>query len=111
MSSRENILLVQDMIEPGHKILRYSSGLTYEEFVSDDLVFDAILRNFTVIGEAAARVEIDFQELHSSIPWHQLRGYRNRLIHEYFGVDASIVWDIIQEDLGTLLKNLATIGQ
>jgi uncharacterized protein with HEPN domain len=109
MSKRNSRLLAEDMLIAGRKIQTYVSGMTYDDFIGDDRTIDAVIRNFEVIGEAASRVDDDFQTSHPSVPWKQLRGYRNRLIHEYFGVDYSIIWDIIQLELGNLLKDIEFI--
>jgi uncharacterized protein with HEPN domain len=87
MSKRNSLLLVEDMLTAGRKIQKYVSGMSFEDFIADDKTIDAVTRNFEIIGEAASRVDEEFQASASSIPWQQLRGYRNRLIHEYFGVD------------------------
>ncbi len=106
MSRRDNLLLVKDMLEAALKIQKYTFEYTFNEFIKDDKTIDAVVRNFEVIGDAASRVNPDFQNQHAEIPWKQLRGYRNRLIHEYFGVDYQIVWDIINDDLNDLIINL-----
>ena len=81
------------------KIQDYTKDYSYEQFIDDDKTIDAVVRNFEIIGEAATRIHPDFQIENPQIPWKKLRGYRNRLIHEYFGVDYQIVWDIISDDL------------
>lgn len=109
MSRRDNHLLVLDMLESAHRINAYTENLDYEEFIYDQKTLDAVVRNFEIIGEAATRVLPDFQLENPQIPWKQLKGYRNRLIHEYFGVDYQIVWEIIQEDLMGLIEELEEI--
>lgn len=106
MSERNSLLLVEDMLIAGRKIQKYVSGMTFDDFIADDRTIDAVVRNFEIIGEAASRVEEAFQLSAPSIPWRQLKGYRNRLIHEYFGVDYTIVWDIITLELDDLLKSI-----
>ena len=106
MSRRDNHLLILDMIDAAYRIQTYTEGLDFEEFVNDQKTLDAVVRNFEIIGEASTRIHPDFQIEHSEIPWKHLRGYRNRLIHEYFGVDYQIVWEIIQHELGELLNQL-----
>ncbi len=106
MSKRNSLLLVEDMLIAGRKIQKYVSGMTFDDFIADDRTIDAVVRNFEIIGEAASRVDEGFQLSAPFIPWQQLRGYRNRLIHEYFGVDYTIVWDIIRLELDDLLKEI-----
>lgn len=109
MSKRNNHLLLEDMFEASSKILRYSGELTFDQFLNDDKTIDAVVRNFEIIGEASNRVDPDFKILHPEIEWTKLKGFRNRLIHEYFGVDYAIVWEIIQEDIDPLLDFLTAI--
>eukprot|EP01041_Mallomonas_annulata_P032472 gene32472-54957_t len=85
-------LLIDDILDSGHKILDYTYGLTLEQFSVDSKTVDAVIRNFEIIGEAANRLSEDFKETHSEIDWHKIRGFRNRIVHDYFGIDYSIVW-------------------
>lgn len=109
MSKRDNLLLVQDMLDSAIKIQDYTKDYSFEQFIDDDKTIDAVVRNFEIIGEAASRIHPDFQIESSQIPWKKLKGYRNRLIHEYFGVDYQIVWDIISDDLNLLIEKLKKI--
>ena len=106
MSKRNDVLLLEDILEASKRILNYVEGLSKEKFFDDFKTQDAVVRNFEIIGEAAARLSESFKTNRVDIPWHQLKGYRNRLIHEYFGVDYSIVWDIIKNDLPKLIEQL-----
>lgn len=110
MSKRDNFALVQDMLESAEKIHKYTKAYDFSKFIKDDRTIDAVIRNFEVIGEAASRIEPDFQLIHSQIPWRKLKGYRNKLIHEYFGVDYQIVWEIIQDELTNLISSLEEIS-
>lgn len=92
MSKRDNNLLLLDMLESAIKIKKYCKGIDFDSFVNDDKTVDAVIRNFGIIGEAANRIAADFQDENPQIPRMQKRGYRNRLIHEYFGIDHKIVW-------------------
>lgn len=109
MSKRDNRLLVEDILEASQKIKRYTDGCTYETFLKDEKTADAVVRNFEIIGEAANRVDPDFKLIHPEIEWRQLADFRNRLIHEYFGVDYEIVWEIISENLDSLIDFLENI--
>jgi len=109
MSRRDNHLLVLDMLESAYRIQSYTEKLNYEEFIEDQKTLDAVVRNFEILGEASTRILPDFQVENPQIPWKRLKGYRNRLIHEYFGVDFQIVWEIIQEDLSKLIEELEEI--
>ena len=109
MSKREPKLLVEDKMESTNKILEYTQGLSFEEFTNDSKTIDAVIRNFEIIGEAANRLPEDFKDKHSNVDWHRIRGFRNRIVHDYFGIDYSIVWEIKQAFLPKLIKTLKSI--
>jgi uncharacterized protein with HEPN domain len=92
MSKRQPILLVQDIIESGEKILSYTDGFSFDQFTSDSKTIDAVVRNFEIIGEAANRLPEEFKDKYPDIDWHRMRGFRNRIVHDYFGIDFNIVW-------------------
>ena len=94
MSKRNPILLAEDILESCQKIMEYTNGMSYDEFLTDSKTIDAVIRNFQIIGEAANRLPEDFKNLHQDIDWLRIRGFRNRIIHDYFGVDHSIVWQV-----------------
>lgn len=109
MSKREPSLLVEDIIESANKILAYTENLSFEEFTADSKTIDAVIRNFEIIGEAANRLPEDFKDKHKGIDWHRIRGFRNRIVHHYFGIDYSIVWEIRESYLPSLISSLKTI--
>jgi uncharacterized protein with HEPN domain len=109
MSKREPALLVEDIIESANKILEYTSNLSFQEFTGDSKTIDAVIRNFEIIGEAANRLPEDFKDLHSNIDWHRIRGFRNRIVHHYFGIDYSIVWEIKESFLLNLIITLKSL--
>ena len=102
MSERSAELLLEDMLESCERILEYTKGLSFEEFRKNYLVVDAVVRNFTVIGEAAGRIPDDFKRKHTEIDWDRIRGFRNRIVHDYFGIDYQIVWIIIVNNIPEL---------
>jgi uncharacterized protein with HEPN domain len=106
MSKRDPLLLIDDIIESIEKIKRYTGELDYSEFVKDEKTKDAVIRNFEIIGEAANRLSSDFHQRHDEIEWNRIRGFRNRIVHHYFGIDYEIVWSIIENDLDMLYKKL-----
>jgi uncharacterized protein with HEPN domain len=109
MSKREPTLLVRDMIESAESILSFTAGMTYEQFLEDKKTRDAVVRNFEIIGEAANRLPDDFKALYPNIDWQRLRGLRNRIVHDYFGIDFSIIWKIKEEYLRGLMVSLSKV--
>jgi len=106
MSKRSPDLLIQDIIESAQKILDYTKGLTYEEFKSDSMRVDAVIRNFEIIGEAANRLPDQIKDELPNIDWHKIRGFRNRVAHDYMGINYFIVWQIREEFLPDLINIL-----
>lgn len=109
MSKRTPQLLIDDMLDSCNKILQYTEGMTFEDFTKDSKTIDAVIRNFEIIGEAANRLPEEFKDQHSSIDWHRIRGFRNRIVHDYMGIDYGIVWDIRNNYLNTLIDLLKGI--
>ncbi len=104
MSKRDAKLLLEDMLDSMSKIHKYTFQYSFEEFCNDDKTIDAVIRNFEIIGEAANRIPDEIKSNNPEIPWRSLIGLRNRVIHEYFGVDLEIVWDIVINDLNECVE-------
>lgn len=111
MSKRQPHLLIEDIVDSGNKILEYTSGLTFEEFIKDTKTIDAVIRNFEIIGEAANRIPDSYKEEHPQIDWHRIRGFRNRIVHDYFGIDYGIVWQIKESFLPQMLTLINQINK
>ncbi len=95
MSNRSNSnLLLADIVDSGNKILRYTADMSFDDFISNEIIIDAVIRNFEIIGEAANRLTDDFKDKHQEIDWHRIRSFRNRIVHDYVGIDFEIVWRI-----------------
>jgi uncharacterized protein with HEPN domain len=109
MSKREIRLLLDDMLQAAIKIRSYTEGYNYELFLEDEKTTDAVVRNFEIIGEAANRIDPQFRNQYPDIEWKRIRGFRNRIVHDYFGIDYEIVWDIIEFYLDELIDNLIKI--
>ena len=101
-----DVAWVLDMLQASRKALNYARGLSEEQFGSSSLHQDAILRQLTIVGEAAKRVSVDFRIDHHGIPWRQIAGFRDVVVHDYSRVDLQEVWRIVQQDLPTLIALL-----
>ena len=106
MSKREDSVVLQDIREAIARILAYSEGLEYGDFLNDNKTQDAIIRNIEVLGEAVKLLSEDTKQSLSDVPWKDIAGTRDKLIHDYFGVNVDIVWDIIKNDIPQLKKKL-----
>lgn len=109
MSKRDILLLLDDMLQSALKIKRYTKDIDYDSFVKDEKTIDAVVRNFEIIGEAANRMDPDFRDGNPEIEWQRIRGFRNRIVHDYFGIDYEIVWSIIESYLDELIDWLDAI--
>ncbi|MCC7141844.1 MAG: DUF86 domain-containing protein [Candidatus Eisenbacteria bacterium] len=111
MSRRPTKILLEDMFERVTRIQRSVAGLDHEAFIRSDTVVDAVIRNLTVIGEAANRLPQDFKASHLTVPWHRIIGMRNRIVHDYFDVDLELVWTIVNAELPEFASQLSRIQE
>lgn len=109
MFKRDRILLLEDMLDSALKIRRYTNDMNFDSFLEDDKTVDAVVRNFEIIGEAANRIDPDFRIKNPEIEWKRIRGFRNRIVHDYFGIDYEIVWTIIENNLTELIEWLEVL--
>ena len=106
MSPRDWRLFVDDMLEAITKINRYTTGTSFEGFSQDERTVDAVVRNLEIIGEAARRIPDQVKAESPEIDWQAINGLRNRIVHEYFGLSLSVIWEIIQSDLPDLDRKM-----
>lgn len=92
-----------------NQILEYTNELKEEEFLSNQLIEDAVVRNFEIIGEATKQISKEFRAKHTGIEWKKMAGMRDKLIHDYIEVDYAIIWATIQDILPDLKKKIQKI--
>lgn len=109
MPSRDWRLRIDDILECIAKIERYTEGMTFEDFIGDDKTVDAVLRRIEIIGEATRNVPDEVTARFPEIPWDRMRGMRNVVIHEYFGVSLRIIWRTIKAQLPPLVDPLRRV--
>jgi uncharacterized protein with HEPN domain len=95
-----------DVLIAAPKALQFLEGITWQEFTQSELHQNAVIRPLEIIGEAARRVSQETRDAHPEIPWEQMIGMRNRLIHEYFRINLSTAWETIQNDLPRLIAQI-----
>src|SRR3989338_5859191 len=95
------------ILEAIAKIERYIKNLSFAEFLPDELIQDGVVRELEIIGEASKNLSDNFKQQHPELPWTKISGTRDKLIHEYFGIDVEIVWRTISEDLKLLKIELS----
>jgi uncharacterized protein with HEPN domain len=103
---RDFKLYLEDMAEAIKKIQRYTLGLSLQQFSNNEQVVDAVVRNLEVIGEAVKRIPEEMCQRDTSIEWRKIAGLWDILAHEYFGIDAEIIWDFVWNKLPSLEKNI-----
>jgi uncharacterized protein with HEPN domain len=89
--------------------LRYSSGITREQFFADERTYDAVLRNLEILGEVVKHLSREFRDAHPMVEWRKIAGLRDMVIHEYFGLDAHILWDVVSNEVPQLREQLRSI--
>ena len=99
---RDVRLYLDDILEAIDKIERYTEGLNFEQFRKDDKTGDAVIRNFSVIGEAVKNIPPGVRKKYPDIPWKIIAGMRDKLVHEYFGIRYDVVWETIELRLPSL---------
>jgi len=110
---REWRLRVADIASAAERAMAYVRGLTFEQFVADPRTVDAVSYAIVIIGEASKAIPEDVAVAAPEIPWADVRGMRNKVAHEYFGVDVQVLWNTVRDDLPPLLpalRNLAGIN-
>jgi uncharacterized protein with HEPN domain len=102
---------VLDIAESIQKIFSYTANVTLEDFLADDEKQDAVLRRILIIGEATKRLSAQFRQNYSEIPWRDIAGIRDVIVHDYNRVDVEAIWDVIQSDLPALMTFLSSLPQ
>ena len=109
----KDIIRLEQIIQAIERIKRYTLGKRFDDLVKDDMMYYAVVKNIEIIGEAANLLTNEFKSEHPDTQWKLITGMRNYIVHEYFQVDNTVIWDVIQNDLPYLeaqikdyLKNL-----
>ena len=96
-------MLLTDISNAAEKIVTYTTDMNFTDFIDNEITIDAVIRNFSIIGEAVSKIPMRLKDDYDNIEWRLLSDFRNRLVHEYFQIDFEVVWKITQEKLGDLV--------
>ncbi len=96
---RESRDYIEDIVSAVDEIADFTKGMTWEEFRQDKKTINAVVRSLEVIGEASKRISQDIKTRYPDVPWKYMAGMRDKLIHEYFGIDLDIIWAVIRQEI------------
>ena len=105
----KTLIFLKHILKSIENIEKFSKKLSKEKFSKDEFVQSAIIRQLEIIGEAVKNLPMDFTNKHSEIPWKDIAGTRDKLIHGYFGVDLDLVWGILNDNIPKLKKFILEI--
>ena len=106
---KSDLAYIDHILDCIRKIGKFSNGLSFREFKTNELVQDAIIRNIEIIGEASKKISLHTKQTYYEIPWKEISGMCYKLIHDYLGVDVEVVWKTIKEDIPALQRLISEI--
>lgn len=109
MTDKNERLYIHDIVDSIEKIEDYTKDLSFEQFSDDQKTIDAVIRNFEIIGEATKNLSNEIKFSYQDVPWKEMAGMRDKMIHDYSGVDLTIIWKTIKERFPGLRESLKGI--
>ncbi|MCA6362548.1 MAG: DUF86 domain-containing protein [Bacteroidetes bacterium] len=106
---KDDMIYIEHILDAINQILLYTEQVERDDFLNDRMRQDAVIRQFEIMGEATKNISSDFTEQYPSIEWRYMAKMRDRLIHNYFGVDKRIVWETVKSDLPRLHKEITKL--
>ena len=102
-------IIVDKMLRYANKVCEYCTGVSYEDFLDNDMLIEACVFNLSQIGELTTKLGDDFKRENPQVAWAQIYGLRNRIVHDYDGVNLRLIWEIISDDMPELQRELSDI--
>ncbi len=109
MKQNRDVIYLGDILDAIRRIEGYTAGVKKKEFIEHLMMQDAVMRQIEIIGEASNSVSDEFQEKHPELPWFQMRGIRNKIVHDYRGINLQVIWETVKNDLPALKKQVEEI--
>jgi len=106
---RDYRVFLDDILEATRKILKYTAGLSYEQFSADQKTIEAVVWNLMIVGEAAKNVPEELRSRYTDVPWRDMAGLRDIIVHQYFEIKLDVIWKVIQNDLPLVEERLGGI--
>ncbi|MFZ5918750.1 MAG: DUF86 domain-containing protein [Chloroflexota bacterium] len=106
---REYLDYVEDVLDAIEKVAQFTEGMGFEQFVEDEKTAFAVIRALEIIGEAVRKIPLSVRNRYAAIPWREMAGMRDKLIHDYFGVNLAVVWKTVTTDLPALEPEMRRI--
>lgn len=109
-AARDWTLFLRDMLHFCAKVMRYTADLDQQQFLADEMILDAVLRNLEPLGEAAKQIQNDVRLRYPTVPWRRLAGLRDVLAHAYFGLEDDTIWQTVSRSVPALAKQLTAVA-
>ncbi|HIH22479.1 TPA: DUF86 domain-containing protein [Candidatus Micrarchaeota archaeon] len=106
---KDQSVYLKHMLEAIQRIKDYTKNMDVKAFFNNNMVEDAVVRNIEIIGEASKNLSAEFKKKYSDVPWKDISGMRDRIVHFYFGLDFGLVWNVVEHDLPKLEKSIRKI--
>jgi uncharacterized protein with HEPN domain len=109
MPKRDSLLFLKDIHTSSRKITDFTKNMSLKEFLKDDKTYDAVMRNLQIIGEAIKHLPANVRKDHKNVDWKKAAGLRDIVVHEYFGINKDIIWDVIRNKIPELKREVKKI--
>ena len=106
---RDFLLFLEDIMACIEKLEKFTQGLTFDQFSKNEMAVDAVIRNFEVIGEAVKKIPKELKQKYPDVEWNEASGFRDVLIHDYFGIDLEAVWDTLKKNVPAFKEKLTKV--